>query len=120
MSETPGAAASGRKRLRPCMALLAGPLAWLVDLEASYALAHRACGGRVRLALHALSAGGLAVAAGAGVRAGVAWRRARRFPAAGAPGRARFMAAVGLGVSGLAVLLLLAAAVPKLLLAGCE
>jgi hypothetical protein len=100
--------------------LLAAPVAWLVQLEAGYALASWACARDRAAALHLVTALPLAVA-GAGVLAAVrALGRPAPPPAAPArDGRRRLMGHVGLGLSVLFALVILVSGLPPLLLSPC-
>jgi hypothetical protein len=110
---------SGR---RLWLAILIGPLAWLVYLQTAYALVPWACrrptGGLIAL----LAAGVLALALStAGLAtAWKAWRRADPTDAGTATARTRFMALTGIGISALFVLTVVAGMLPLLLLAPCE
>lgn len=104
--------------------LLAPPLAFLVQLEANYALVSWACARGDRLPLHLITLAALVVAAAAWL---VAWRewRAVRGPwpdyVTPAPSpRSRFMAALGMLVSALFIVLLVAQAIPAFVLTPCQ
>jgi hypothetical protein len=104
------------------VAILAGPLAWLLDLELSYALANRACesGSRAAYALTSLVAAALAGAAG-----WTAWRELQRAAGGDTQGareidRSRFLAIAGVAFSAGFLLLILGNLVPKLLLDPCR
>ena len=103
------------------LAIVIGPLAWLVYLQTAYALVPWACrrptGGLIAL----LAAGVLALALStAGLAtAWSAWRRGGQS-AGTATARARFMALTGIGISALFVLTVVAGMLPLLLLAPCE
>jgi hypothetical protein len=105
------------------LAVLIGPIAWLVYLQTAYALVPWACrrptGGMIAL----LAAGGVALALStAGLVAGwQAWRRIDRSreAAGAATTRARFIALTGIGTSALFVLVVVAGMLPLLLLAPC-
>jgi hypothetical protein len=106
------------------LAILIGPLAWLVFLQAAYALVPSACrrptGGMI--ALFAVAALALALSTAGLVAAWQGWRRVGR---AGAPGntatsRTRFVALTGISMSALFVLVVVAGMLPLLLLAPCD
>ena len=75
--------------MRPCvgetgllwLGLLAGPLAWSVQLQANYALSDWARQGRPLAALHLVSAACLLAAAGGGWLAWRNWRSVGGWPA---------------------------------------
>jgi len=105
------------------LAIVIGPLAWLVYLATAYALVPWACrrptGGMIAL----LAAGVVALALSTAglVSAWQAWRRVGDDAAAGAvTERARFMALTGIGTSALFVLIVVAGMLPLLLLAPCN
>jgi hypothetical protein len=111
-------------RRRLWLAILIGPLAWLVYLQTAYALVPWACkrptGGMIVL----LGAGVLALALSTAglVAAWQAWRRVDRTSdvTGQVTARTRFMALAGIGTSALFVLVVVAGMLPLLLLAPCE
>jgi hypothetical protein len=114
--------AEGRELLLLWTGMLAGPLAWLAQLEASYLLVSRICERGRGWLLYLVSVAALLMV-GAGAMA--AWR-ARRLvasPAARATPptaeRRRFMVAVGLALSALFALAIVASLVPTAVLSPC-
>ena len=105
-------------------AIVVGPLAWLVFLEAEYALVPWACdrAGGQRLALIVLAAVMLAAALAGAVLAWREWITAGRRSADAAPpaGRAAFMALAGLGSSALFAFVIAASSLPIFLLRPCD
>ncbi len=100
--------------------LLAGPVAWLVQLQVSYMLVPWACARGGQVVLHLVALAMLAVAA-AGL--GLAWRAARRVVGGGgAPGSEvrRFVAGCGVGLSLLFLLVIVASAIPNFILRACD
>lgn len=99
--------------------VLAGPLAWLAFLQLSYGLAAWPCAPR-RAAILATAAGALLVALGG---AWVARRASVALAVAttdrGAQ-RARFMAVLGLGLSLLFALVIVAGSIPAIVLRPCD
>jgi hypothetical protein len=92
-------------------AVLAGPVAWMLGLNAEYNLVRVACAKQDMLPLHAVSLLTLLLALSGGVVAWREWKRAgREWPGeeGGPIGRSRFMAAVGLMASALFSLTILA------------
>ena len=105
------------------LAVVIGPVAWLIYLQTAFALVPWACNRPVGGMIALLAAGVLALAlstAGLGT-AWQAWRRLDRTGAATATvtARARFMALTGIGTSALFVLVVVAGMLPLLLLAPC-
>ena len=92
--------------------VLAGPTAMLAQLEVNYALVNWACGAaRWELALHLVSLLALVVTVGAGLLSWRNWRRAGggwEDEGAGVMPRSRFMAAVGILISALFSLVIIA------------
>jgi hypothetical protein len=103
--------------------ILAGPIVWLVSFEASFALVPWACLFQAKLALYSVRILALALAAGSGV---LAWRQwndlGRDVPgdSAGALPRSRIMALGGVLLSSLFFLVILAQAIPEVMLQACE
>jgi hypothetical protein len=79
---------------------LAGPVAWFLQLEATYALTSRACAGKSRLGLHLLSLLCLLLVAAGSWAAWRGWSAGgREWPSGSDEGmisRARFMGVLGL------------------------
>lgn len=103
-------------------ATLAGPAAWLLGLNADYALVRIACTEWTMLPLHLVSLATLALALGGGVVAWREWQRAGgEWPGEGGGvlTRSRFMAVLGLLGSGLFSLIIVAQWTTKLFLNPC-
>lgn len=88
--------------------LVLAPLAWFASLEANFALAPLACGGHGKGILLLISAAALGLALVSGV---LAWTQ-RIFH--------RRLALAGAGISVLCSIVILAQAIPNLILRGCE
>jgi hypothetical protein len=102
--------------------VLAGPIAWLVDMQASYLLVQPACRHGVRWPLHLATLVVLALPV-AGALAALRARRDASQPgaiAATVVDRARFMSAAALGMCALFGLLLLALALTKVIHSPCD
>jgi hypothetical protein len=100
------------------IALLASPAAWFINLETNYALASWSCLSQWRVVIFLVSAATFAIAAGSGV---VAWRRWRQLTGGGpADSRARGMAVGGAVLGSMFAVVIIAQAIPSLLLAGCQ
>lgn len=105
------------------LGVLVPPLSFLSDLLASYALVDHECKAESHAALHGLTLLALAVAAAAGVGAGRALADVRRRwvdPPDRVLQRERFMARAGIATAGFFALVVLAMAIPKLLLGACS
>jgi hypothetical protein len=105
------------------LGLLAAPLAWLVNLLLSYTLVLWACSTGRQYTLHLVTLAMLLLAAAGGFMAWRAWRRAGRTwhdEAGGVLPRSRFMAALGVLLSSLFFLAILAQGIPSFVLSACE
>jgi hypothetical protein len=103
--------------------ILAGPVAWALDLTLSYSLVQWTCGGGHPIVLHVISLFAVAITAGG---AFASWRALHSVPE-GAPDdgsqpeqRGRFMALLGLSMSALFGLVVIAAAIPRWVLDACQ
>jgi hypothetical protein len=94
-------------------ATVAGPVAWFGDLLVSYAVAPGPHRRPDAASLLAISGAALALALAGAV---VAWRQLRAAPPPGSAPRPRFLAEAGLAMSGIAVALVVATALPTLIL----
>ena len=103
--------------------ILAGPLAFLLNLQLSYMLVHPVCVMAPRIILHLVPAGALLLTASGGVSAWRNWQRtgqAESSQAGGVLPRSRFMAGVGLLTSGLFILVIVAQWLPNFILTPCQ
>jgi hypothetical protein len=103
--------------------ILAGPLAFLLNLQLSYMLVHPVCETAHRLVLHLVPAGALLLAASGGLSAWWNWQRTRQAESSKAGGvlpRSRFMAGVGLLTSGLFIIVIVAQWLPNFMLTPCQ
>jgi len=103
-------------------AMLAGPVAWMIGLNADYSLVRVACAKGTMLPLHLVTLLTLLLAASGGVVAWRDWRRAGGdWPGEAATilERSRFMSVVGLMASALFALTILAQWAAKLFLDPC-
>lgn len=103
--------------------IAAGPIAWFVNLEVSFALAPIACSDRGKLFLHLASAIALLLTLAAGCLSFSQWQMPRtnvEDEATAFYSRRRSMALAGMGLSALFFLVTLAQAIPNLVLGGCE
>jgi hypothetical protein len=103
-------------------ALFAGPLAWFIDQQASYRLTISACESGSSLMLHVVNILAL-IAAASG--AGLGFRRWReRSPVSNesdqAASHARFLSLLGLMLSGISILPILAQMIAVLILDPCQ
>jgi hypothetical protein len=102
--------------------VLAPPIAWLLNLEFGYSLAHAACHGSGMLPLHAATMAALAVAAVGGAVSLVVWRRSGSdWPAdtVGPAERAKLFATLGLGGAAFFVMLILTQWIPAFIFNPC-
>lgn len=104
------------------VAALAGPIAWLVQLQASYTLVGSGCQPRQKLLLWMFLLVALAGSAGGGVLANAVRKRWASNASVDevSAGRIKFMALFALGSSALFTLLILAGAVPVIILRACD
>jgi hypothetical protein len=103
--------------------VFAGPLAWFASQQASYALVPWACHGGPLLAIHLTNLVALAVVTLAGALAWREWRRAGNgLSDEGAPpeGRARFLGLMGLTLSGLFGMVILAQTIGAFVFGPCQ
>jgi hypothetical protein len=103
--------------------ILAGPLAFLFNLQLSYMLVQPVCATARYFVLHLVPVGSLLLTASGGVSAWRNWRRtgqAESSKAGGVLPRSRFMAGVGLLTSGLFIVVIVAQWLPNFLLSPCQ
>ncbi len=103
--------------------LLAGPVAWVIHLFASYLLVPVSCDHATKLPLYLVTLLTAAVSAAAGVWALASWRQSGVGDATqigGTGGRSGFLALVGVLISGLFTVLIMAEGVPNLFLNPCH
>lgn len=102
--------------------LLAGPVAWACDLTASYASVKWVCGSQHTWVLHLITLGALIVTGGGAMAAWWAFQEAPADAAIDGPrpfDRGRFMALLGLVVSALFALVIIANDIPRAVLDAC-
>ena len=103
--------------------ILAGPAVWLFSFEANFALAPWACDFQNKLALFLVTIAALILVASAGWLAWREWNAAGKvWPGeeGGTLGRERVMAGAGLLMSTMFFIVIVAQAVPNLLLGACD
>ena len=103
--------------------ILAGPLAFLLNLQLSYMLVQPVCVTAHHIILHLVPAGALLLAASGGVSAWWNWQRTGQAESSKAEGvlpRSRFMADVGLLASGLFLVVIVAQWLPNFILSPCQ
>ena len=103
--------------------ILAGPAAWFLDQQVSYSIVQWVCGGGPHVVLHLISLGALVMVGGGAVASWTALQRAR--PGAVSDGsqpdeRGRFMAILGLVSCAFFALVIIAMAVPRVVLDACQ
>jgi hypothetical protein len=103
--------------------ILAGPVAWLVSFEINFALAPWACVNQQKILLYIVSLIAFIISAASGILAWSEWKQlGSEWPGegGGAVPRGRIMAIGGMLMSALFCLVILAQAVPALMLGVCE
>jgi nicotinamide riboside transporter PnuC len=103
--------------------ILLGPLAWLLDLEVSYALVKWTCQHDARMLLWMISAASLSLIAWSTWLSGSSWvrlRRRAREDGARVEDRSYFLAITGLATNALFALLILTSQVPRFVLSPCD
>jgi hypothetical protein len=103
--------------------ILAGPIAWAIDLTASYAAVKPVCREGSEVVLQVITLGCLAIVAGGAALAWTAWRHTPDDgPTDGGRPRqrARFMAMLGLSSSALFAMQIVAGAIPQGMIDACR
>ena len=102
--------------------ILAGPIVWLISFEAIFALAPWACIFQNKLALYLISLVALVLAAVSGFVAFREWKTLRKeaAPIDDSLPRSQSMALGGILMSGMFFLVILAQAIPAVVLSACE
>jgi len=113
----------GRELAVLAAALLVPPLAFLLNLQINYTLVPWACSTGHEFVLHLVSVGTLLVAASGGLVAWREWKRCGPGPPEGQGGRAphfRFVSVIGILMSSLFALVILAQWIPNFVLSPCQ
>jgi hypothetical protein len=113
---------SGRSIALQWFGLLAGPIAWLLNLEFGFSLVHAACHGSGMAPVHLASVAALVVAALGGAAAWITWSRSGAdWPddAPGAAQRSRMMATLGLGTAAFFLVMILTQWIPAFIFQPC-
>jgi hypothetical protein len=103
--------------------ILAAPAVWLFSFEANFALAPWACDFKNKLALFLVTILALILVAGSGLLAWREWNAVgKEWPggAGGALARERIMAGAGLLMSAMFFSVIVAQAIPNLILGACD
>jgi hypothetical protein len=103
--------------------ILAGPTVWLFSFEANFALAPWACDFANKLALFLVTIVALILVAGSGWLAWREWNAVGKIwpgEEGGALGRERVMAGCGLLMSAMFFIVIVAQAVPNVMLGACD
>ena len=104
-------------------AVLAPPLAWLLNLEFGFSLAHAACHGSGMGPIHLASIAALVIAGLGGAAALITWRRSGSdWPddTVGPVQRSRMMATLGLGAAAFFMVMILTQWVPAFVFNPCS
>jgi hypothetical protein len=102
--------------------ILAGPVAWALDLTISYSVVKWTCGSQHTAVLHLITVASLLITAGG---AAASWRALQQAPAGSSDDgsrsidRGRFMALLGLVACALFALAMIGNAIPRLMLDAC-
>src|SRR4051812_19338848 len=105
------------------LAVLAGPIVWMVSFGANFALVPWACTLKWKPALYAVSALAFAITAGSGYVSWNEWHRlGRELPgeAGGAIPRSRALASGGVALSAMFALVIAAQTIVEVMLGACE
>jgi hypothetical protein len=103
--------------------ILAGPVAWALDLSVSYALVKWTCASQRHTVLHAITPAALVLVGGGAIVSWCAFRQtaSEGSTAGGHPRqRARFMAVLGLTSCALFALTMVAGAIPRWVVDACQ
>jgi hypothetical protein len=112
-----------RRNLALWTGVLAGPVVWLLSFEANFTLAPWACEFNTKIALFLVTIAALILVAASGLLAWREWNTLGRVSPddiAGALGRSRVMALGGVLLSAMFFLVIVAQAIPELILGACE
>lgn len=113
---------SGRSIALQWFAVLAPPVAWLLNLEFGFSLVHAGCHGSGMAPVHIASVAALLLAGLGGAAALVTWRRSGSdWPddGVGAVQRSRMMATLGLGTAAFFLVVILTQWIPAFILNPC-
>ena len=114
---------SGRSIALQWFGVLAGPIAWLLNLEFGFSLVHAACHGSGMAPVHLASIAALVVAALGGAAALITWRRSGSdWPddSVGVIQRSRMMATLGLGTGAFFLVMILTQWIPAFIFNPCS
>jgi hypothetical protein len=112
-----------RRDLALWTGILAGPVIWLFQFEAKFALAPWACVTQAKLALYAVAIAALLLTAAAGILSWRQWTALGREwpgPGGGSIPRSRIMAITGVVFSAGFFIVTLAQIIPEAMLGACE
>ncbi|MDY7227705.1 hypothetical protein [Hyalangium rubrum] len=122
-SQPPPEASSTRRDAALWVGVLAPPLAWLFLLQVSYSVVTTDCRQAQPLLMHGLTLGALLLVGVGALAAWRSWKALRAEPASlesEGPGRARFMALLGLVESALFALVIVSNSISTFLLSPCD
>jgi hypothetical protein len=118
-----GEFAQGRGKARLWAGILTAPLVFLLHLQINYALVTQLCQSEHKIAMHLVTLAAILISAGGGLIAFLNWRDAgRKWPgeAGSVAERSRFMSVVGLLISLLVILGLIAQLLPQFIFDPCQ
>lgn len=101
------------------LGVLTGPVVLLTSLSIAYALVHFACASGERWPLHAVSVIALLLTLGGALSAWYIMRTGRSPDENRTAARSRFMAIIGLMLSGYFVLVVIVLTIPQFMLSAC-
>lgn len=100
--------------------LLAGPTAWALHMQANYSLVAWACKNGGEIVIHLVTVAALLITAVGAFAAWRAWQQGRAEEADGEVSRTHFMGALGLLVSLMFLLVIIAQAIPSFVFHPCQ
>jgi tellurite resistance protein TehA-like permease len=100
--------------------LLAGPAAWALHMQANYSLVPWVCKNGGEIFIHLVTVAALLITAVGAFAAWRAWQEKREAGADGEDSRSHFMGALGLLMSGLFFVVIVAQEIPSFIFHPCQ